>query len=83
MTTPAGRNAQQNYQRQVQQNSTTFARNAAYHAQLNRRRGSGGLARGLVGFLFSLVFIAIAVGVLLVVLATAQPEWFEHVKNWF
>jgi hypothetical protein len=88
MTTPGARQAQQNYQQQVQHNSTTFARNAAYHGQQLRYRrqhprGPVGPIRRLIGFVFSLVFIAIAVGIFLVILSAAQPDWFNHVKTWF
>ncbi len=83
MTTPGARQAQQNYQQQVQQNSATFARNAAYQDQLRRRRGPVGMVRRLVGLVFSLVFVAIAVGIFLTILSAAEPHWFDHVKTWF
>jgi hypothetical protein len=85
MTTPGSRQAQQNYQQQVQHNSATFARNAAYQDQLRhrRRRGPLGQIRRLIGFVFSLAFIAIAVGILLVILSAAEPDWFHHVTTWF
>ena len=35
--------------------------------------------RRLAGLLFTLVFLAIVVGILLTVLSVAQPEWFA----WF
>lgn len=87
MTTPGARQAQQNYQQQVQNNSATFRRNAAYQDQLRYRRahprGPVGPVRRVLGFVFSLVFIAIAVGIFLVILSAAAPDWFDHVKAWF
>lgn len=85
MTSPGARSAQQAYQQQVQNNSATFHRNAAYHDQLRyrRRRGPVGMVRRLFGFLFSLLFIAIAVGIFLTILSVALPDWFDHVKTWF
>jgi len=82
MTTPGGRQAQQNYQQQVQHNSATFRRNAAYHDHL-RHRGPGSVVRRLLGLVFSLVFIAVAVAIALVILSAAQPDWFGHVTTWF
>ena len=78
MTSPGARGAQQAYQQQAQNSSATFRRNAASHDQL-RRRGRGGPVRRLAGLLFTLVFLAIVVGILLTVLSVAQPEWFA----WF
>jgi hypothetical protein len=84
MTNPGARQAQQNYQRQVQQNSANFARDTAYQAQLrNHRRGPVGPVRRLLRFLFSLMFLAIAVGIVLAILSAAQPEWFDYLKTWF
>ena len=85
MTTPGARSAQQNYQQQVQNNSATFRRNAAYqdHRRYQRRRGPLGAVRRLLGLVFSLVSVAIAVGILLVILSAAQPDWLDHVKTWF
>jgi hypothetical protein len=85
MTSPGARSAQQAYQQQVQNNSATFRRNAAYQDQLRyrRQRGPVGAIRRLFGFVFSLVFIAIAVGIFLAILSTAQPDWFDHVMSWF
>ena len=85
MTTPGARSAQQAYQQQVQNNSATFRRNAAHHGQLlyRSRRGPVGTVRRVFGFLFSLVFFAIAVGIFLTILSVAQPDWFDHVKTWF
>jgi hypothetical protein len=82
MTTPGARQAQQNYQQQVQHDRSTFARNSAYHAR-RRRRGPVGVVRGLLGLVFSLVFIAIAVGIFLMVLNAAQPHLLDQVKTWF
>ena len=86
MTTPGSRQAQQqNYQQQVQ-NSMTFARNAAHdQRRLHARgaRGPVGAIRRLFGFVFSLVFIAIAIGIFVLILSTAEPHWFDHVKTWF
>jgi len=85
MTTPGSRSAQQAYQQQVQNNSATFRHNAAYHDQLRyrRQRGPVGMVRRLFGLVFSLVFIAIAVGIFVVILSAAQPDWFNHVQTWF
>lgn len=86
MTTPGARSAQQAYQQQVQNNSATFRRNAAYHQQQLRYRsprGPVGPIRRLIGFVFSLVFIAVAVGIFLVILSAAQPDWLNHVTTWF
>jgi hypothetical protein len=87
MTTPGARSAQQAYQQQVQQNSANFQRNAAHAGYLGYRsrhpRGPVGVVRRLFGFVFSLVVIAIAVGIFLVILSAAQPDWFDHVKTWF
>jgi hypothetical protein len=85
MTTPGSRQAQQNYQQQVQNNSATFRRDAAHadHLRHRRRRGPVGMVRRLFGLVFSLVFIAIVVVVLLVVLNLAQPDWFGHGTTWF
>ena len=46
-------------------------------------RGPVGVVRRLFGFVFSLVFIAIAVGIFLMILNAAQPDLFNHVKSWF
>ena len=56
-----------------------------YQDQLRyrRRRGPVGAIRRLFGFVFSIVFIAIAVGIFLAILSTAQPDWFDHVMSWF
>lgn len=84
MTSPGARQAQQNYQQQVQNNSATFRRNAA-HADYLRHRGRGpvGMVRRLFGLVFSLVFIAIAIGVFLVILNVAQADGADHVTTWF
>lgn len=82
MTTPGSRQAQQNYQQQIQHGRSTFARNAAYHGQ-RRRRGTGGVISGLFGFVFALLFMAIAIGILLVILNAAQPDLLDQVKSWF
>lgn len=82
MTTPGGRQAQQNYQQQVQHDRATFARNSAYHAQ-RRRRGPVGVVRRLLGLVFSLVFVAIAVGIFLMILNAAQPHLLDQAKTWF
>jgi hypothetical protein len=86
MTTPGARQAQQNYQQQVLQNSATFARNTANAGNLRyrrRQRGPVGPIRRLIGFVFSLVFIAIAAVIFLAILGAAQPDWFDHVGTWF
>ncbi len=85
MTTPGARSAQQSYQQQVQNNSATFRRNAASYYQLRHRgrRHPAGPVRRLFGLVFSLVFIAIAVGILLVILSMAEPGLSDHVKTWF
>jgi hypothetical protein len=87
MTTPGARAAQQAYQQQVQQNSANFRRNAAYQDHLRyrrqHRRGPVSVVLRLLGFVFSLVFIAIAVGIFLLILGSAQPDWFDHVRSWF
>jgi hypothetical protein len=80
MTSPGARQAQQNYQQQVQNNSATFRRNAAQHAS---RRGPMRPIRALLGLAFSLVFIAIAVGIFLMILNAAQPELLDQAKTWF
>jgi len=83
MTSPGARQAQQNYQQQVQNNSATFRRNAAYHdARRRQARGPVGPVRRLLGLVFSLVFVAIAVGIFLMILNTAQPELLDHVTTW-
>jgi hypothetical protein len=84
MTSPGARQAQQSYQQQVQNNSATFRRNAAHADYLrNRGRGPVGMVRRLFGLVFSLVFIAIAIGVFVAILNVAQPDWFGHVTAWF
>ncbi|GAA3431720.1 hypothetical protein [Kutzneria kofuensis] len=82
MTTPGSRQAQQNYQQQVQHNSSTFARNAAYHAQRRGRRGPVGAVRRLFGLVCSLVFVAIALGIFLMILNAAQPDLLDQAKSW-
>jgi hypothetical protein len=81
MTSPGARQAQPNYQQQVQHNSSTFQHNAAYHASM-RRRGPMGPVRALLGLVFSLLFIAIAVGIFLMILNAAQPELLDQAKTW-
>ncbi|MEV6611804.1 hypothetical protein [Kutzneria sp. NPDC051319] len=81
MTSPGARQAQQNYQQQVQNNSATFRRNAAHHAS-TRRRGPMGPIRALLGLVFSLIFVAIAVGIFLMILNAAQPELLDQAKTW-
>jgi hypothetical protein len=78
------RSAQQNYQQQVQNNSATFRRNAAYQDQLryHRRHRPAGPVRRLFGLVSSLVFIAIAAGIFLLILSAAEPGFFDHVKTW-
>lgn len=83
MTTPGARSAQQAYQQQVQNNSATFHRNAAYHDHIRRQRGPVGVIRRLLGLVFSLVVIAIAVGIFLMILGQASPELFNQVVTWF
>ncbi|WP_053847370.1 hypothetical protein [Streptomyces sp. NRRL B-24085] len=87
MTTPGSRQAQQNYQQQVRHNSATFARNAAHHNQLRYRgthpRGPVGVIRRLLGLVFSVVFLVIALGIFLMILSAVAPDWFDHVKTWF
>lgn len=85
MTTPGGRSAQQAYQQQVQNNSATFRRNAAYHDHLRYRgqRGPVGVIRRLLGLVFTLVVIAIAVGIFLMILGQASPDVFNQVMTWF
>jgi hypothetical protein len=58
VTTPGSQGAQQAYQQQVRQTSAAFHRNAAYQDQ--RRRP--------VGFLFSLLFALVAVGIFLTII---------------
>ncbi|MGW3960009.1 hypothetical protein ACWED2_09295 [Amycolatopsis sp. NPDC005003] len=82
MTTPGSRQAQQNYQQQVQHDRSTFARNSAYHAQ-RRRRGPVGVVRGLLVLVFPLVIIAIAAGIFLMVLSAAEPHLLDQVSTWF
>lgn len=58
------------------------AANSYYLAHRNdvrrpRRGGLFGVVRRLVGFVFSLVVIAIAIGIFLLILSQAQPDWFE------
>lgn len=85
MTTPGSRSAQQAYQQQVQNNSATFQRNAAYQDQLRyrRQRGPVGVIRRLFGIVFSLVVIAIAVGIFLMILGQASPDVLNQVMTWF
>jgi hypothetical protein len=73
------------YQRQVQNEAATFARNAAYNQrQLHNRgrRGRRGPIARLISFVFSLVTIVIALGVLLLIVSAAQPHWLAHLTTW-
>jgi transposase InsO family protein len=62
---------------------TMARRNTSYHY---RSPGGMGFFRAigrLIGMVFALVIIAIAVGVFLVVLSQVQPDWFDTVKTLF
>lgn len=64
------------------------AANSYYLAHRNdvrrpRRGGVLGAIRRLVGLVFSLVVIAIAIGIFLLILSQAQPDWFDQVMSWF
>ena len=85
MTTPGARGAQQSYQQQVQSNSAAFRRNAADDDRRRRARPSGpiGLIGRAFGLLFSLVFVAVVIGIFLTVLGAVEPDWLSHVKTWF
>ncbi|MBF9130314.1 hypothetical protein I0C86_15315 [Plantactinospora sp. S1510] len=86
MTSPGARGAQQAYQQQVQNNSATFRRNAAYDDQRRyrgRQRGPIGAILRLFGFLFSLVIIAIAIGIFLMILGAIQPDWIDQLMSLF
>jgi hypothetical protein len=79
---------QQAQQQQAQHNrSAAFHRQAAYHDHLRRRRRGGrgrfGLLGRLVGLVFTLVTIAVAVGIFLLILSQAQPAWFDTITSWF
>jgi hypothetical protein len=49
----------------------------------HRRVGFFGVIGRLVSLLFTLVFLAVAAGIVLVILSQAQPDWFAHLKTWF
>src|SRR5262249_14393361 len=49
----------------------------------HRRVGFFGMIGRLVSLVFTLVIIAVAVGIFLVILSQAQPDWFTHIKAWF
>jgi hypothetical protein len=78
MTSPGARGAQQAYQQQVRQNSAAFHRNTAH-----RPRGPVGLIGRAFGLVFSLVFVAVVIGIFLTVLGAVEPHWLSHVKTWF
>jgi hypothetical protein len=79
----ASRAAQQqaSYAQQMNvQNASRAAHNHRYHYGPPAR---GGAVRKLFAVLFTLVFLAILVGVALVVLGATQPDWFDHLRAWF
>jgi hypothetical protein len=53
-----------------------------YHRP-HRRGGFFGAIGRLVSLLFTLVFLAVATGVFLMILSQAQPDWYAHLKAWF
>lgn len=86
MTTPGQQNwaqqAQQRAQQQHQQQmNAIFRRNAADHDRYLRQRRRG--TAGPISRLFALVVIAIAVGIFVTILNTAEPGLWHHVKTWF
>ncbi len=81
----ASRAAQQ--QAALAQNLTLQGTQRAARSHSPYYRHASGRRLGVFGRLlrlvFSLVFFAVAIGIFLVILSAAQPDWFEHVKTWF
>lgn len=53
--------------------------------QHGRPRGGGffGLIGRLIGLVFTLVVVAIAAGIFLMILGQASPDLFNQLKTWF
>jgi hypothetical protein len=71
-----------------QQANTNYQQTVRHASSLNHQRhyrGSGG-GLGMFGrvasAVFSLVVIAAALGILLLILSQAQPHWFHVVTTW-
>lgn len=61
------------------------ASNAArrHHYRPHSRVGFFGVIGRLFTLVFTLVFLAVAVGIFMIILSQAQPDWFTHIKTWF
>nr|WP_042191142.1 hypothetical protein [Kibdelosporangium sp. MJ126-NF4]CEL19870.1 hypothetical protein [Kibdelosporangium sp. MJ126-NF4]CTQ97094.1 hypothetical protein [Kibdelosporangium sp. MJ126-NF4] len=86
----ASQQASASASRASQQHASMASQHAMQHASsLSHRhhsrsagRGGFGLLGRLVGLVFTLVSLAIAAGVFLLILSQAQPEWFHGVMTW-
>ncbi len=69
-----------------QQANTNYQQTVRHASSLNHQRHYRGGGFGMFGrvasALFSLVVLAAALGILLLVLSQAQPHWFHVVTTW-
>jgi hypothetical protein len=78
----ASRGAQQHASASYQ-HTVRHASNAVHRQQHYRGGRRFGLLGRLVSLVFTLVIIAVAVGIVLLVLGQAQPDWFDSALTWF
>lgn len=79
----AARMARESAQRSAR-GGFTPSRLGTYHDSARRTTPpASGPVRRLVGLLFSLVVVAVVIGILLVVLGAVAPDWFDQVTGFF
>lgn len=74
----SARNAAMQQASYAQQQSVRHASSLNHRTYQPARRAVGGLFR----FVFSLITIAVALGILLLILSQAQPHWFHQILAW-
>ncbi|SRR6266496_4744204 len=74
-------NASQQHASQTSQDAVRHSLTAARHGGYRPRRSRP--LRRLVGFVFTLVFLAVAAGIALLILSQAAPDLFDQVLSWF
>lgn len=76
-------NAARQHASQASQDAMRGAQSAARRGSYQRRSRQLGLLGGLVKLVITLVFLAFAVGVALLILSQAAPEFLDQVTSWF
>lgn len=78
----ASRGAQQHASASYQ-HTVRHASNAVHRQQHLRGGRRLGLFGRLVRLVFTLAILVVAVGIVLLVLSQAQPDWFDGAVGWF